>query len=260
MEYVFKKYKRYMRYLLCSIPARKTLNQNMKSQAITSEQMYKIEDNGHRILGMKRLLMMENAGHGTADILLREFDSTIKSKKIVAICGGGNNGGDAFVACRHLAASGVIDISVVLLTPPGEIRTPEAKTNWTILKKMKSIKVMSPRNSALSNLDQFFEREIKGADIILDGLFGTGIKGKIREPYSSAIDRINKSNAFVLAVDLPSGLDPNTGNASNKCIKANATITFHKMKKGLKLAKKYTGRIQVERIGIPPEAENGVLT
>jgi NAD(P)H-hydrate epimerase len=260
MEYVFKKYKRYMRYLLCSIPARKTLNQNMKSQAITSEQMYKIEDNGHRILGMKRLLMMENAGHGTADILLREFDSTIKSKKIVAICGGGNNGGDAFVACRHLAASGVTDISVVLLTPPGGIRTPEAKTNWTILKKMKSIKVISPRNSALSNLDQFLEREIKGADIILDGLFGTGIKGKIREPYSSAIDRINKSNAFVLAVDLPSGLDPNTGNASNKCIKANATITFHKMKKGLKLAKKYTGRIQVERIGIPPEAENGVLT
>ena len=125
---------------------------------------------------------------------------------------------------------------------------------------MKSIKVISSRDSTLGNLGQFVEREIKGADIILDGLFGTGIKGKIREPYSSAIDRINKSNAFVLAVDLPSGLDPNTGNASNKCIKANATITFHRMKKGLKLAKKYTGRIQVERIGIPPEAEYGVLT
>jgi NAD(P)H-hydrate epimerase len=192
--------------------------------------------------------------------LLREFDSSLKSKKIVAICGGGNNGGDAFVACRHLAAYGVFNISVVLLIPSGEIRTPEAKTNWKILKKMKSIKVTSPRNSALSNLGQFFEREIKGAEIILDALFGTGIKGKIREPYSSAIDRINKSNAFVLAVDLPSGLDPNTGNASNKCIKANATITFHRMKKGLKLAKKYTGRIQVERIGIPPEAEFGVLT
>ena len=249
-----------MRYLLCIIPARKTLNQNMKSQAITSEQMYKIEDNGHRILGMKRLLMMENAGHGTADLLLREFDSSLKSKKIVAICGGGNNGGDAFVACRHLAAYGVFNISVVLLIPSGEIRTLEAKTNWKILKKMKSIKVISLRKSALGNIGQFFEMEIKGAEIILDALFGTGIKGKIREPYSSAIDRINRSNAFVLAVDLPSGLDPNTGNASNKCIKANATITFHRMKKGLNLAKKYTGRIQVERIGIPPEAEYGVLT
>lgn len=239
---------------------KETLNQNMKSEAITSEQMYKIEDNGHRLLGMKRLLMMENAGHGTADLLLRGFDSTVKSKKIVAVCGGGNNGGDAFVACRHLAASSVANISVVLLTPPGEIRTPEAKTNWSILRKMKSIKMISPRNRATGNLGQFFEREIKGADIILDGLFGTGVKGKIREPYSSAIDRINASSAFVLALDLPSGLDPNTGNASNKCIKANATITFHRMKKGLKLAKKYTGSIQVERIGIPPEAEYGVLT
>ena len=84
------------------------MNQCMNSQAITSEQMYKIEDNGHRLFGMKRLLMMENAGHGTADFLLRRFDAGLKRKKIVAVCGSGNNGGDTFVACRHLAAASVL--------------------------------------------------------------------------------------------------------------------------------------------------------
>ncbi len=97
------------------------------------------------------------------------------------------------------------------------------------------------------------------ADIVVDGILGTGISGKIREPYASAIDVINKSHAFKLAIDIPSGMDPDTGNVDDKCVKADVTITFHKMKIGM-LKKTYTcGKIIVEKIGIPPEAEIGVL-
>ncbi|HLA21943.1 MAG TPA: NAD(P)H-hydrate epimerase, partial [Nitrosopumilaceae archaeon] len=97
------------------------------------------------------------------------------------------------------------------------------------------------------------------ADIIVDGILGTGISGKIREPYASAIDLINKSKAFKLALDVPSGLDPDTGNVSDKCVKADVTITFHKMKVGMPKRKDMCGTILVEKIGIPPEAEASVL-
>ena len=201
--------------------------------------MYKIEENGHEILGMKRLLMMENAGHGTADMLIQRFGDSLKSMKIVAVCGSGNNGGDAFVACRHLSAHGVENITALLLVPPKRIRTNEAKTNWRIISKMSSIKRIAIANG--------------------DGVIGTGVKGGIKEPYSSVFDKINKSKAFVLAIDVPSGLDPDTGTPSNKCVKASATVTFHRTKIGLKNAKKYTGYLHIEPIGIPAEAEEGIL-
>jgi NAD(P)H-hydrate epimerase len=231
----------------------------MNSKAITSEQMYRIEENGHRLFGMKKLLMMENAGHRTADFLLRRFDADLKRKKIVAVCGSGNNGGDTFVACRHLAAACITNITILLLTSPKEIRTSEAKINWNITRKMKSLKKITIGSHQQSDSGQVIETEIKDADIILDGLLGTGVKGQIREPFSFAIDKINHSKAYVLAIDVPSGLDPTSGEPSNKCIEANATITFHRMKKGLDIGKKYTGSIHIEKIGIPPEAEDGVL-
>lgn len=231
----------------------------MNSQAITSEQMYKIEENGHRLFGMKRLLMMENAGHTTADFLLRQFDDGLKRKKIVAVCGSGNNGGDTFVACRHLAAACITNITILLLTTPKEIRTTEAKSNWNIIRKMKSLKKITIGSHQQNDSGHVIETEIENADVILDGLLGTGVKGQIREPFSFAIDKINQSKAYVLAIDVPSGLDPTSGEPSNKCIEANATITFHRMKKGLDIGKKYTGSIHIEKIGIPPEAEDGVL-
>lgn len=231
----------------------------MKNQAVTSEQMYKIEENGQKIFGMKRLLMMENAGHKTADFLLRRFGVGLKEKKIVAICGSGNNGGDTFVACRHLAAACIRNITILLIPKPKDLRTSEALTNWNIIRKMKSLEKITLGYNKEKDLGHVIETETEDSDIILDGLLGTGVTGKIREPLSSAIDKINQSKAYVLAIDVPSGLDPTTGEPSNKCIEANATITFHRMKKGLDIGKKYTGNIYVEKIGLPPEAEEGVL-
>ena len=232
----------------------------MKVEGITSKQMYKIEENGHERFGMKRLLMMENAGHGTADMLIQRFGDSLKYKKIVALCGSGNNGGDAFVACRHLAAYHVNNITAILLASPKKIHTQEAKTNWRIINKMRSIRKILMTNRSTVGLNPAIEDQIRSADVILDGIIGTGVKGSIKEPYSLALDKINESNAFVLAIDIPSGLDPDTGSPSNKCVKANATVTFHRTKRGMFAGKQYTGDIYTEPIGIPPEAEEGVLT
>jgi NAD(P)H-hydrate epimerase len=88
---------------------------------------------------------------------------------------------------------------------------------------------------------------------------GTGISGEIREPHASAITFINESNANTIAVDVPSGLNPDTGEINKKCVDANMTVTFHRMKVGMPKAKDVCGEIFVEKIGIPPEAEIGVL-
>lgn len=222
-------------------------------KAITSDQMYKIEENGHSVLGMRRFLMMENAGHGVADFIFNKFKGKLKNKKIVAVCGTGNNGGDGFVASRHLAGYGA-KITIILLGVPSDLRSEEARLNWNIIEKMSSIEVIYGKE-----LNKEAKRRITKADIILDSIFGTGIKGEIREPHASAIDEINNSRAFVLSVDIPSGYDPNTGKLHDKCVKADATITFHRLKMGLTKGRKWTGPVYVEWIGIPPEAEKDIL-
>ena len=220
---------------------------------ITSDQMYRIEENGESVLGMRRFLMMENAGHGVADFVAHKFKN-LKNKRIATVCGTGNNGGDGFVASRHLAGYGA-KVTVILLGSPSDLRSEEARLNWGIIEKMDSIEIIFGKE-----LTDEVKTRIARAHIILDSIFGTGIKGEIREPYTSAIDAINKSKAYVLAVDIPSGFDPNTGQIHEKCVRADATITFHRPKVGLAKGKKYTGPVHVEWIGIPPEAESGVVS
>ena len=214
---------------------------------ITVKQMMQIEENGHQ-MGFFRKHMMENAGAGTARHIAERY-SDLKSKKVTVFAGLGNNGGDAFVVARHLAGFGC-QPTVILLGHPNKIKTEEARSNWKILEKMNSVNlILASETSGLVN----------SAEIIVDGILGTGISGKIREPYSSAIDLINQSHAFKVAVDVPSGLDPDTGLANDKCVKADITITFHKMKIGMAKGQDMCGKIIVEKIGIPPEAEIGVL-
>lgn len=214
---------------------------------ITVKQMMQIEENGHQ-MGFFRKLMMENAGASTARYLIEKYEN-LQEKKIMVFAGLGNNGGDSFVVARHLAGFGC-NPDVVLLGNPDKIKTEESLSNWKILEKMNSINLMvtSDPTSILLN-----------ADIIIDGILGTGVSGKIREPHATAIDLINKSKAFKLSVDVPSGLDPDSGAVIDKCIKANVTITYHKMKIGMPKRMDMCGKIIVEKIGIPPEAEVGVL-
>ncbi len=232
-------------------------------EPITAQQMYRIENNGEEILGMKKILMMENAGSRVSDFLLGYFKDLSK-KKVVSICGMGNNGGDAMVANRHLSgylsskfpASNNNNINLVLALSgkPDLIKTEESRANWNIVKRINSIKkIFFDTENGIKDL----EDEIEKADIIIDGLFGTGIKGTIKEPYSRIIDKINqqKSKSFILSVDIPSGLNPDDGEINDKCVKADTTITFHRIKLGLLKNIEHSGNILPVKIGIPVEAE-----
>lgn len=210
--------------------------------AITSSRMAAIDANCE-YLGIKRLQLMENAGAAVANAV----KSRIKSGKVVIIAGRGNNGGDTFVAARQL---GDYDTTVILLGKKEDIKTPEARQNWKALERT-SIPLIQVTDAAMFDPDM-----IKKASVIIDGIFGTGIKGNVKEPESTAIDLINGSVAFVISVDVPSGLDPD-GGKFEKAVQADLTLTFHKMKTGLaqKVAGKYTGEVRVIDIGVPHEAE-----
>ena len=210
--------------------------------------MMQIEENGHQ-MGFLRKFMMENAGAATTKRLVEKFGD-VKSKNILVFAGLGNNGGDGLVIARHLVGYGST-VTVFLLGEPDNIRSEECSWNWNLLEKMESIKLLTD-----GNLDHLNNSEF---DIIIDGILGTGISGEIREPQASAITFINDSNAFKLAVDVPSGVDPDTGNKNSPHVVADITVTFHRMKVGMPKRKDVCGEIFVEKIGIPPEAEIGVL-
>jgi len=208
-----------------------------------------IEENGHQ-MGFSRKFMMENAGAAATKRLVEKLGD-VKSKNVLVFAGLGNNGGDGLVIARHLAGYGS-SVTVFLLGQPDNIRSEECSWNWNLLEKMESVKLLTGGNfDLLNNLDKF--------DIIIDGILGTGILGEIREPQASAIMFINKSNAFKLSVDIPSGVDPDTGNRNLPHVNADMTVTFHRMKVGMPKRTDVCGEIYVEKIGIPLEAEIGVL-
>jgi len=216
---------------------------------ITVKQMMQIEENGHQ-MGFSRKFMMENAGAAAVKRIEEKFPMMILEKGILVFAGLGNNGGDGLVIARHLAGYG-LNVTVFLLGEPDNIRSEECSWNWSLLEKMKSVKLLTGGNlEDLNNLK--FE-------IIIDGILGTGISGEIREPHASAIEFINGKICHVVAVDVPSGLNPDTGEANKRCVNAHMTVTFHRMKVGMPKAKDVCGEIFVEKIGIPPEAEDGVL-
>jgi len=220
---------------------------------ITVKQMMQIEENGHQ-MGFLRKFMMENAGAATAKRIKEKYSGLWfqeDSKRILVFAGLGNNGGDGLVIARHLAGYGA-NVTVFLLGEPDNIRSEECSWNWSLLEKMKSVKLLTG-----GNLEDLNNLKFK---IIIDGILGTGISGEIREPHASAIEFINgKVWGGVVAVDVPSGLNPDTGEANKRCVNANMTVTFHRMKIGMPKAKDMCGKIFVEKIGIPPEAEIGVL-
>jgi hydroxyethylthiazole kinase-like uncharacterized protein yjeF len=229
------------------------------SEKITSEEMA-ILDNNSEWLGIPKSHLMECAGYSFAsEIMNRGYLRT--TSKVVIFCGTGNNGGDGFVIARHLSSYGVRSL-VVLIGDPNNIRTNEAQLNWKIIfnNLTYSIDIEIVRDSKhLSNIKKIIKKD-EQYKLFVDGLLGTGIRGNIREPIASAIDLINDLKAEdperfkVISIDVSSGLDPNTGKVSNKAIKADLVITFHRSKTGMSKTNEYMKEILEKSIGIPQEA------
>ncbi|MDY6958807.1 MAG: NAD(P)H-hydrate dehydratase [Halobacteriota archaeon] len=212
--------------------------------SITSAEMSAIDMNC-AYHGLSTLQLMENAGAGVAKAISNRFETG----NILIFAGRGNNGGDAFVSARHLKK---FDIEIVLLGSSKDIRTEESRLNFEIIKKG-NFSIREIRDSTELNGVSTSEK-----DIIIDAILGTGVRGTIREPESSAIGLINRSEAFVLSVDIPSGLDPDRASSSDvRSVHADLTLTFHRMKRGLNSskAKEFTGVVEVVDIGIPRRME-----
>jgi NAD(P)H-hydrate epimerase len=212
-------------------------------ETITSQEMRALELNAE-YFGVSRLQLMENAGRNLA----LEVASRFKPDKSVAVfCGLGGNGGDGFVAARHLSAMGY-KVTVILAGKAKEITDNAALENWKALQPLKeTIPIYEVHDSTLI--------PEATAEIIIDALLGTGTKGKLKPPILQLVQKINIMNAFRVAVDVPTGIDADTGDVLGEAVKANLTITFHKTKKGLENAKEHVGELTVKDIGLPKEFE-----
>jgi NAD(P)H-hydrate epimerase len=208
---------------------------------ITSREMRALEVNAE-YFGISLLQLMENAGRNVAAEIVSRFS---KGQKVVFFCGLGGNGGDGFVAARHLLAQG-FEVSVVLARRGRDIRHEAAVQNWCALQPFRgSIKILEVGDSSVI--------PAVDGDVIVDALLGTGTKGKLRPPITQVVEWINGLRGFKVAVDVPTGVDSDTGEVLGNAVKADLTVTFHKSKSGLRAAKKYVGELVVRDIGLPDE-------
>ena len=194
--------------------------------------------------GISLLQLMENAGRNVASEIAKRFEP---GKRVAIFCGLGGNGGDGFVAARHLLYYG-FEITVLLAGRQKDVSHEAAKANLKALQFLGDIPVIEVHDSsAIPEVD---------ADIVVDALLGTGTKGRLKPPILQLVEVINGMNAFKLAVDVPTGIDSDTGEPLDVAVKADVTVTFHAEKIGLAHAKKYVGELLIEDIGVPKQIES----
>jgi NAD(P)H-hydrate epimerase len=193
---------------------------------------------------------MENAGRACAE-LVEEKLSGVDKPRVCMFCGTGNNGGDGFVIARHLQNNG-IEVSIVLLGERSKVRG-DAKANLDILDGL-GYAVEDLNLKASDDIEQKVRALGSGVAMVVDAIFGTGLHGQLREEYKKLIHAINSLGCPVLAVDIPSGLDCDTGRPLDCAVKADCTVTFAAVKKGFThaSAREFTGAVYVASIGVEP--------
>lgn len=211
---------------------------------ITSREMRALELNSE-YFRVSRLQLMENAGQIIANEIAARFK--LDKTSIAVFCGLGGNGGDGFVAARHLTCLG-FKVDVIVAGKPANIRDEPAQKNWRALQSLKDvIAIHEVYDSSLIPI-------IK-ADVVVDALLGIGLKGALRPPILQLVKKINETKAFRVSVDVPTGINSDSGEVLGEAVKADLTVTFHKAKPGLLKAKKHAGEIIKRDIGLPSEFE-----
>jgi NAD(P)H-hydrate epimerase len=223
----------------------------MTLPVLSREQVRDVDRRAIQQYGMSGLVLMENAGRGCVDKL---FELGIDGP-VVICCGKGNNAGDGFVIARHLDLRGAA-AKVLLWSDPAELQG-DAATNFRILEKtdVPIVLFAGPHDSAR------LAGELAGVDWIVDGLLGTGARGEPRPPLDAVIDQLNACTAKKLAIDLPSGLDCDTGQPAKHTFRADHTCTIVAAKPGFftDAAKPYVGQIHVLDIGAPRKLIEEIL-
>lgn len=210
---------------------------------LNREQTREIDRRAVADYGMSGLVLMENAGRGVAD----KLSQWGAMGPIIICCGKGNNGGDGFVLARHLDLRGV-PVGVLLWAKPDEL-SGDAAVNYNIIARSGlPIEAFGQRHDA-----EKLTAQLADAEWIVDALLGTGSRGEPRPPLDEVIEQLNAARAPKVAVDIPSGLDCDSGAAAAATIRASHTCTFVAMKPGFLLpgAAAYTGEVHVLDIGAP---------
>ncbi len=206
----------------------------------TAAQMRRMDQRAQKFFGIPSIILMENAALACVDEIVKKYGRT--QKRVAVFCGKGNNGGDGFAIARHLWNRGWKP-TVYYFQKPKNAKSDPA-TNLKILKKLKLQLVLNPKKINFASID-----------LVVDALFGTGLSKNIEKPFFGVIQTINASRKPVVAVDIPSGLNTDTGEVMGIAVRADLTVTFGFPKKAfaLKKSRPYTGRLAVRKIGLPDE-------
>ncbi len=241
---------------------------SIRLRPLSREELRGLDQRAERESGIPTLLLMENAGRGAASWLAelsgtttvpidrRMADSDVLARPerplpdVVVVCGPGNNGGDGGVVARHLDSWGY-PVQVIWLSGRESLRG-DAAIQAGILERSGLEQIFWSEHQSCSSLDAL-EPILARADWLVDGLFGTGLSRPLEGSSQALVERINRSNKPILALDLPSGMDADTGRPLGATVKATATATFAAPKLGFSTpgAGEYTGKVAVIEIGLP---------
>ncbi|MCP4378745.1 MAG: NAD(P)H-hydrate epimerase [bacterium] len=215
--------------------------------SLTREEVRAVDRAAIECLGIPGVILMENAGRNCADVI-EEFLADVPGRNVAIIAGPGNNGGDGYVIARHLAMRDFRVVTFIIC--PAEKITGDAEVNLRAITSLRhDIRYPSPEQLAdlAASLSEF--------DVVVDAIGGTGVQGALRGAAAVVVEQINLADKLVVAVDIPTGLDCDTGQVEQMAVRADLTVTFVAPKIGFESerAREYTGRLVVVDIGIPAE-------
>lgn len=225
----------------------------LNSTPVTVVQSRLVDEVAIHRFGMLGLVLMENAGRGAADFIAGLVNH---GAKIVVVCGTGNNGGDGLVIARHLHARS-LSVTVWMIGDRHKL-TADAAANLAILEQTSVPCRWLPASSDAVEITTIMQQaidELQCATLVVDAMLGTGSKGELRGTFAKMVHHANRSPAIRVAIDVPTGLDAQTGSNSVETLRAHHTLTFVAAKVGLleSEAEPFVGELHILPIGIPPE-------
>ena len=223
--------------------------------ALSRDEVRRIDRCAIETVGVPGAVLMENAGRNASDAIERLLGGA-GGTSVAVVAGAGNNGGDGYVIARHLAMRGA-RVATFLVSPSGKIRG-DARINLDVIRALGHEIHELATSAELPDL----AGKLRTFELVVDAVGGTGIRGQLRGDLARAVEQINAAGVPVVAVDIPSGLDCDTGRATGPVVRAAMTVTFVARKKGFDApgADAYTGEVLVVDIGIPPDVVSRIAT
>lgn len=232
----------------------------MNGFCISRQQVREVDRRAIGQLGIPGIVLMENASRNAAAVVLEllhhDLHVPLRQARVAILCGGGNNGGDGYAMARHLHNAGVA-VALFAAKPPDQLPS-DAAVNARIAQKMG----LSLHPAVSDEEVERYAGQWRAAHVLVDALLGTGFSGVVRPPLDGLIEKVNQlAGPRVVAVDVPSGLDCDTGTAAAMAIKAHVTVTFVATKTGFRRpeAGRWLGRVVVADIGVPPELVQAIV-